>query len=112
MGSGEGEPQVGTWEGEDSWRRKRRAWELEKAYSIGSIEIEKERLHLARDKEDSRIMLADASLLDVEAKKCLGSRKKEINERKEYEAGRAAVAAAEAEWAVAAAKVARMAYDE
>ena len=39
-------------------------WELEKAWSIGSIELEKDKLQLAQDREDSRIMLADASLLD------------------------------------------------
>ena len=51
--------------------------------------------------------------MDAEAKKWLKGRKKEINERREYEAGRAAMSAVEAERAVAATKqVAQMAYDE
>ena len=37
---------------------------IEKVRTFGSMEIEKERLQLARDTNDSRIMLADASLLD------------------------------------------------
>ena len=41
-------------------------WDLEKAKTFGDIELEKERLQLARDTEDSSIMLASASLLDAE----------------------------------------------
>jgi hypothetical protein len=64
-------------------------WELEKAKTFGDIELEKERLQLARDAEDARIMLADETLLDEHAKKWLAD-KKEINDRSEYKAARAA----------------------
>ena len=63
-------------------------WELEKAKTFGDIELEKERLQLARDAEDARIMLADETLLDEHAKKWLAE--KEFNEHKEYEAARVA----------------------
>ena len=41
------------------------------------------------------MMSADKSLFDEHAKKWLVEKKKEINERREYEAARAVVAAAE-----------------
>ena len=44
-------------------------WELVKAKTFGDIELEKERLQLARNAEDARIMLADETLLDEHAKK-------------------------------------------
>lgn len=69
-------------------------WELEKAMTFGEFELEKERLQLARDAEDAKIMLADETLLDEHAKKWLAHKKKEINDHREYEAARAAAAAA------------------
>ena len=44
-------------------------WELKKAKTFGDIELEKERLQLARDVNDAKIMLADEILLDEHAKK-------------------------------------------
>ena len=43
-------------------------WQIKKAQTFGPINIENERLQLAQDMDDSRIMLADASLLDEQAK--------------------------------------------
>ena len=57
-------------------------WELEKATSIGDIELENERLQLARDAKDERIILADETLLDEHAKKWLADKKKEITDRR------------------------------
>jgi hypothetical protein len=65
-------------------------WKLEKAKTFGEMELEKERLQLARDAEDAKIMFADETLLDEHAKKWLADKKKEINDRREYEAARAA----------------------
>lgn len=53
-------------------------WGLEKAKTFGTIELEKKRLQLARDTEDSTVMLGDPSLLDPEGKNWLAV-KKEIN---------------------------------
>uniref|UniRef100_R7W737 DUF4005 domain-containing protein n=1 Tax=Aegilops tauschii TaxID=37682 RepID=R7W737_AEGTA len=44
-------------------------WELEKVKTFGEIELEKERLQLARDVEDGKIMLAYETLLEEHAKK-------------------------------------------
>ena len=71
-------------------------WELEKAKTFGDIELEKERLQLARDAEDARIMLTDETLLDEYAKKWLAD-KKEINNHRDYETARAAAARMQAE---------------
>jgi hypothetical protein len=70
-------------------------WEVEKAKTFGDIELEKERLQLARDAEDARIMLADETLLDEHAKKWLADKKKEINDRRDYEAAAARMQAEE-----------------
>ena len=72
-------------------------WELEKAKTLGEIELEKERLQLARDVNDVKIMLADETLLDEHAKKWLVGIKKEINEGREHEAARVAMATEEGE---------------
>jgi hypothetical protein len=57
------------------------------------MELQKERLQLARDAEDTKIMLVDETILDEHAKKWLADKKKEINDRREYEAAREAAAA-------------------
>ena len=44
-------------------------WELEKVKTFGEIELEKERLQLARDTHDVKIMLADKILLNEYARK-------------------------------------------
>ena len=67
------------------------------------MDLEKERLQLARDTEDSRIMLTESNLFDPEGNKWLVARKKEINMSREYEGVRVAIVAADA---------ARMAPDE
>jgi hypothetical protein len=72
-------------------------WELEKTKTFADIELAKERLQFARDAEDARIMLTDETLLDEHAKKWLADKKKEINDRREYEAARAAAARMQAE---------------
>ena len=58
-------------------------WEHEKAKTSVDIELEKERLQLARDAEDAKIMLMDETLLDEHAKKWLADKKKEINDRRD-----------------------------
>ena len=50
-------------------------WKLEKAKTFGDIELEKERLQLARGEEDARIILVDEPLLDEHAKKWLVDKK-------------------------------------
>jgi hypothetical protein len=50
--------------------------------TFGDIKLEKERLQLARDAEDAKIMLADETLLDENAKKWLADKKKEIHARR------------------------------
>lgn len=44
-------------------------WELEKTVTIYDLELEKETLCLAREREESEIMLQDINLLDEEGKK-------------------------------------------
>ncbi|KAE8775427.1 hypothetical protein D1007_52042 [Hordeum vulgare] len=56
-------------------------WKLEKAKTFREIEFEKERLQLAPDAKDAKIMLADETLLDEHAKKWLADKKKEITHR-------------------------------
>nr|XP_020194376.1 chromatin-remodeling ATPase INO80-like [Aegilops tauschii subsp. strangulata] len=72
-------------------------WELDKAKTFGDIELEKEWLQLARYAEDVRTMLADETLYDEHSKKWLVDKKMEINDRKKYEAARAAAARMQAE---------------
>ena len=64
-------------------------WKLEKTKTFGDVELEKERLQLARDTEDAKIMLADKTLLGGHTKKWPVDKKKEINDRREYDAARA-----------------------
>ncbi|KAE8785382.1 putative oxidoreductase [Hordeum vulgare] len=68
-------------------------WELKKAKTFEEIELEKERLQLARYTKDAKIMLADESVLDEHAKKCLAEKNKEINDRRAPEAAMAVAAA-------------------
>ena len=49
-------------------------------------------LQLARDAENARIMLTDETLYDKHSKKWLVDKKMEINNRRKYEAARAATA--------------------
>ncbi|KAE8787486.1 hypothetical protein D1007_38543 [Hordeum vulgare] len=51
-------------------------WELEKAKTFGEIKLEKERLQLARDMEDAKIMLADETLLEEHEKSGLWIRRR------------------------------------
>ena len=54
-------------------------WELQQMVVMHSIELEKEKLRLARETEESRIMLQDINLLDEEGNKWLLHMKKSIN---------------------------------
>ena len=87
-------------------------WEHEKAKTFGEIELEKERLQIARDAKVAKIMLTDESLLDEHAKKWLVGMKKEINECREYEAVRAAMATVEQEARMQVEQAARMAAEQ
>ena len=58
-------------------------WELKKKKTIQTTKLDKERLNLARDTEDSKIILQDASLLNEENKKWLHMKKKEIHPQRE-----------------------------
>ncbi|KAE8804491.1 hypothetical protein D1007_19529 [Hordeum vulgare] len=61
-------------------------WKLKKAKTFEEIELEKERLQIPRDAEDVKIMLADESILDENAKKRLAEKKNEINNRRAWKA--------------------------
>ncbi|KAE8796060.1 hypothetical protein D1007_29104 [Hordeum vulgare] len=49
-------------------------WGLEEAKTFGKIELEKERLQLARNAEDKNILLANEILLNEHAKKWLAEK--------------------------------------
>ena len=53
-------------------------WELEQMVTMHNLELEKEKLRLARETEESRIMLQNTNLLDEESKWLLNNNK--INE--------------------------------
>ena len=50
--------------------------------TMHGLELEKEKLQLVREAEESRIMLQNINLLDDEGKKWLLRKKKRINDRK------------------------------
>lgn len=63
-------------ERQEKWKK----WKLEKAKILEGIELEKDKLRLDSDTEDSKNMLQDTRLLDEEDKKWLLNNMK-INER-------------------------------
>ena len=44
-------------------------WELEKTVTKHGLELDKERLRLTRETKESRILMQDINLLDLEGKK-------------------------------------------
>ena len=58
-------------------------WELEQTVTMHGLELEKEKLELTIDAEESRIMLQDINLLDDEGKKWLLRMKKMINDHED-----------------------------